>query len=78
MAVNIERVSVSLDPAVVRLLQKRAKAEGVTVSRYVQTAIIMDAMMSGEVDAVRLIGARLREVVRERVAPLLTSKQPAT
>jgi hypothetical protein len=49
------------------LLAKRAKAEHMTEADYLRMCMIMDSVVSGDVDALKLIGTKLRDTVAEGV-----------
>lgn len=68
MAENKVRITVSLDPEVAAMIERRAKSEGFpTVSGYVQAALIMDAVLSGDAVAIRKLGAALLGLARKRI-----------
>jgi hypothetical protein len=65
-----EPVTISLRPAVRKLVEKRARLAHVDVSRYVTGAIVGDALLCGDLDAVKLIGGDLRELFWEKLASM--------
>jgi hypothetical protein len=57
-----------------KLIEKRAKNEGCTVSEYVRSALLMDMILEGEVEAMRIvvktIGRKAVQALRKRADQL--------
>ena len=50
-----------------RILARRAATEHVTEPDHLRNCLILDAFVAGDVGAIKLVGARLRARVRERM-----------
>ncbi len=55
------------------LIEKCAKKDGSTVSQYIRSCMLMEMMMDGETEAVKIIGRALGEKAREAVLKHLPS-----
>ncbi len=53
------------------LLEKRAKKERMTESDYLRVCMVMDSVISGDVDALKLVGQGLSEKLADRVRALI-------
>ena len=49
------------------LLRKRARAEKMGEADYLRLCMIMDSVMSGDVDALKIVGGKLREKAAEGI-----------
>lgn len=65
---RVVKLSVSLDPEVAAMVERRAKSEGFeSVSAYVQAALVMDAVLAGDAVAIRKLGAGLLGLIQKRL-----------
>jgi len=55
-----------------RMIEQRAKQEGVTVSEYIREAIVLEMFFSGDVEAmtyvVKRVGKRMKAALVDRIA----------
>jgi hypothetical protein len=49
------------------LLEKRAKKAGVTEADHLRACMVMDALVAGDVEALKVVGGTLREILAERI-----------
>jgi hypothetical protein len=61
-----EARTIAIDPELWKLAERAAKREDVTVSQYISGAVMWDLVTDGDIDALKLFGGRLRELVREK------------
>lgn len=60
-------MAVRLSSAEKKLLQKRAKAEGLSEADYIRLAVVMDSVLAGEMDGLKIVGSLMAEKVGERL-----------
>ena len=53
------------------LLEKRAKKEKMTESDYLRVCMVMDSVISGDTDALKIVGQTLSDKLAERVRALM-------
>ena len=53
-----------------KMIERNAKKAGMTVSDYVRTTLYLDMVMAGDLEAVRLVGGKLRDRLAEKVKSL--------
>ncbi|MFB3924405.1 MAG: hypothetical protein ACE145_22005 [Terriglobia bacterium] len=53
------------------LLERRAKKEKMTESDYLRVCMVMDSVISGDVDALKIVGQSLSEKLADRVRALV-------
>lgn len=61
-----EARTIAIDPELWKLAERAANRDGLTVSQYVSAAVMWDLVTDGDLDAIRLFGGRMRELVREK------------
>lgn len=49
------------------LIERRAKAQGVTVSEYLRGAVMLSALLDGDAEAFKLIGSAALRAIASRV-----------
>ena len=49
------------------LLTRRAKKEDVSEIDHMRTCLVMDALVAGDLAAMKIVGQRLREKLKERL-----------
>lgn len=54
-------VNFKVTPQEQRLIERHAKKEGMTVSEYVRTTVYLDMVMAGDLEAIRVVGRKLRD-----------------
>lgn len=47
------------------LIEKCAKKEGMTVAEYIRVCMIMEMAMTGEAEAIKIIGRSIRDKAKE-------------
>jgi hypothetical protein len=52
-----------------RVIEKLAKKEHVTISQYVRGCVYMDMLFSGDAEALKVFGRRLRDKAVDRWGP---------
>ncbi len=67
---NEEMVTMSfrVKPEEARLIERHAKKEKTTVSRYVRTAVLFDMVMDGDWDAFKHLAIEVRATVLKRMS----------
>lgn len=67
-------ISFDLSDEELRLIEQRARQEGVNRSQYIKSAIFMEFLMSGDLECYRFLGRRtvdaVTEVYADRIAEL--------
>lgn len=59
------------------LLQKLAAKDGMTEADYLRVCMLMDGVMGGDRDAIRIMAGKLREKVAAKMASLLRTDAPS-
>ena len=81
MAVRSEMVSVDLGKDLLKLVEQRAKQEGITRSDYIREAIMLEFILSGDVEAmkfvVKKVGNRVKGVLAEKLEAVKLKEQVA-
>ena len=60
-------ISFRLKPEEQRLVERRAKNEGITVSAYIRRAVLFDMVMEGDWDAFKHLASEVRTEVLKRM-----------
>lgn len=60
------RVTITIDPAVLALAEKTAKAHGWALSSYFEGAVVWDQISDGNVQAMKIATERIMAKVKER------------
>jgi len=63
-------VNFKVTPREQKLIERHAKKEGVTVSDYVRNTVYLDMVMAGDVEAIRIVGRKLRDRLGEKLRVL--------
>jgi hypothetical protein len=65
-----ERVLINFEvtPAEKRMIERHAKKSGQTVRGYLRGCYLMDMMIAGDREAVKIMGAEVRAALREKLA----------
>ncbi len=53
-----------------KMIERHAKKAGMTVSDYIRTTLYLDMVMAGDIEAIRLVGGKLRDRLAEKVKSL--------
>lgn len=61
-----ELIAVRLNEREMRIIERRAKAEGITISAYIRGAAMISAVMEGDFDAFKYVGAAAARAVAEK------------
>lgn len=61
-------MSFRVKPEEARLIERHAKKEKTTVSRYVRTAVLFDLVMEGDWDAFKHVASEVRTEVVKRMS----------
>lgn len=61
-----EARTIAIDPDLWKLAERAAKKEGITVSQYVSGAVMWELVTEGNIDALKMLGGGLRELLREK------------
>jgi hypothetical protein len=64
-------VAMKLTEAEKALLDKRVEASGMTLSDYLRVCMLVDGVMDGDKDALKLVAGNLREKVGRRLSSIL-------
>lgn len=60
-------MAVRLSEAEKKLLSKRAKAEKLSEADYIRLAVVMDSVLSGDLDGLKIVGSVMAEKVGGRL-----------
>jgi hypothetical protein len=65
-----ERVLINFEvtPAEKRMIERHAKKSGQTVRGYLRGCYLMDMVIAGDGEAVRVLGAEVKAALREKLA----------
>jgi hypothetical protein len=71
MAVQASKISFDAGKDLERMIQQRAKQEGITVSEYIREAIILEMFFSGDVEAMKFVVQRVGKRVKDSLVEKL-------
>jgi hypothetical protein len=63
-------VNFKVTPAEQKMIERHAKKADMTVSDYVRTTLYLDMVMAGDLEAIRLVGGKLRDRLAEKLRSL--------
>jgi hypothetical protein len=73
----VERFQIKFTQAERALLRKRSKKEGVTEADHLRMCMVADAVMCGDLDAVRILGDAMKRKLVDRLSVALKSEAAA-
>lgn len=72
MAAQPSKISFDAGKDLERMIQQRAKQEGISVSEYIREAIILEMVFSGDLEATKFViqrvGKRVKSALIDRLA----------
>ena len=63
-------VRFKITPPEQKWIERQTKMAGMTVSAYVRTTLYLDKVMAGDLEAIRLVGGKLRGRLAEKLRSL--------
>jgi hypothetical protein len=63
-------VNFKVTPHEHKLIERHAKKAKMTISDYVRTTLYLDMVMAGDLEAIRLVGGKLRDRLAEKLRSL--------
>ena len=70
----VQQCRITFDPGrdLEKMIQQRAKQEGITVSEYLRECVLLEMVLSGDLEATKFVakrvGKRIKDVLIEKMA----------